>query len=129
MANVSTLRATEFWCICDDTEAGTVRLTLAGELDIGAVPELDRALRDAEAVSTTIFIDLRELEHMDSCGALLLVSTDRRLRQSGGGIVLGRAREDVEWFLSLIGIDRPGDGAQHRPFTAAAAFRPSARAA
>jgi anti-anti-sigma regulatory factor len=66
---------------------------------------------------------------MDSCGALLLVSTDRRLRQSGGRLVLGRAREDVEWFLSLIGIDRPGDGTRHRPFTAAAAFGASARAA
>ena len=57
----------------------------SGELDIDAVPELDRALRHADA--PLVVLDLRELEFIDSSGAHLLLAADRRIRRAGRRLV------------------------------------------
>jgi anti-sigma B factor antagonist len=76
----------------------------SGELDINAVPELDRALRHADA--PLVVLDLRDLEFIDSSGAHLLLAADRRLRRAGRRLVVVRGNAEVEWFLALIGLDR-----------------------
>lgn len=80
------------------------RVVVSGELDIEAVPELDRALRHADA--PLVVLDLRELEFIDSSGAHLLLAADRRIRRAGRRLVVVRGGVEVEWFFALIGLDR-----------------------
>lgn len=81
-------------------------VAVTGELDIAAVPQLDRALRRAAADCALVVLDLRELEFIDSSGAHLLLAADRRIRRAGGRLVVVRGGADVEWFFALIGLDR-----------------------
>ena len=79
------------------------RVVVTGELDIEAVPELDRALRHADA--PLVVLDLRELEFIDSSGAHLLLAADRRIRRAGRRFVVVRGGVEVDWFFALIGLD------------------------
>ena len=102
------------------------RVAISGELDIAAVPGLDRVLRRAEARAELVVLDLRNLEFMDDSGARLLLAADRRIRGAGGRFVVVRGRADVMWFVELIGldlelefVDEPPDA----PLSSAAAWR------
>ena len=87
---------------------GAGHVTVTGELDIAAIPRLDRALRRAQAdAGTLVVLDCRELEFIDSSGARFLLATDRRVREAGGRfVVVVRHGDDVEWLLALTGLDR-----------------------
>lgn len=85
---------------------GAARVTVTGEMDIATVPQLDAALRLAEAGSASVVLDLRGLEFMDSSAAHLLLAADRRLSQAGGRLVVVRGTAEIGWYLALVGLDR-----------------------
>jgi len=98
-------------------------VTARGELDIATVPALDGKLRAAEHATPVVVLDLRPLEFIDSSGAALILSTDRRLRRAGGRMVVVRGSVEVQWLLALMGFDRElefvqeetnGDRHEHR---------------
>ncbi len=70
------------------------------------VPQLDQALRRAEAGAVLIVLDLRAREFMDSTGAHLILAADRRIRRAGGRLVIVRGPAELDWFFALIGLDR-----------------------
>lgn len=67
---------------------GIVRVAVAGELDLVTVPELDEMLRCAPDEAELIMLDLGAVEFMDSSGAHLLVTADRRMSQAGRRLVV-----------------------------------------
>jgi len=98
------------------TSATTI--TVSGELDIARVPALDRQLRAAEHAAPVVVLDLRPLEHVDSSGAALILSTDRRMRRAGGRLVVVRGSVEVQWLLALMGVDRELEFVECRSGTA-----------
>jgi ABC-type transporter Mla MlaB component len=62
--------------------AGAARVTLAGELDIAAVPELDRGLQRAAAVAHAVVLDLRSVELID-VGPTAFLLAAQRAEQTG----------------------------------------------
>lgn len=98
-------RPPEFTCASADAE-GVIAVAVAGELDITTVPQLDQALRRAEAGAVLIVLDLRDLEFMDSSGARLILAADRRIRRAGGRLVTVRGPAELDWFFALLGLDR-----------------------
>src|SRR3954468_3119167 len=88
----------------DAANAAVVKVV--GELDLAGVGGLEYELRRAEARTTLVVVDLRELEFIDTSGACLLLEGHRRVRSAGGRMLVVRGPAEVEWFLALIGIDR-----------------------
>lgn len=92
---------------CSRSMAGrSSRVTVAGELDIATVAQLDRELRGAENDATAVVLDLRGLDFIDCIAARLLLATNRRIVDAGGRLIIVRGSGMVDWFFSLIGIDR-----------------------
>ena len=87
-------------------KAGCVHVVPRGELDIATVPHLDRSLRIAREAEEDVVLDLRELDFIDSSGGHLLVEADRRIRESGGRLLVYLRSGEVAWLLQLLGIDR-----------------------
>jgi len=81
--------SSRFSCRRFDT-AGTVRVAVAGELDMATVPELEGMLRHARADARLVVLDLRELEFIDSSGVHLLLAATRRAREAGGRLLVAR---------------------------------------
>jgi anti-sigma B factor antagonist len=82
--------------------AETVRLALAGDLDIGSAPLLERHLDDATTTAAErVIIDLRELAFLDSTGLQALVTAQERLQARGQGLYLRRGRPAVQRLFEL----------------------------
>ena len=76
----------EPWLSCLRSDAGgVVGVAAVGELDVVGAPDLERALRGAEADAELVVLDLRELEFMDAGGAHVLLAADERIRGRAHG--------------------------------------------
>lgn len=92
---------------CRRSDAGPgVHLAVAGELDIATAPQLDEALRRAQADAELVLLDLHALEFMDASGVHLLRAARRRAAEGGGRLVLGRLPAAAERLLELTDHDR-----------------------
>ena len=89
-----------------ETEAGTVRLTLDGELDLANAYAFDRRMLDVEARQPQlIIVDLRGLTMLDSAGLARLVSAQRRARRGGWRLVLVRGGKIIQRVLQTTRLD------------------------
>lgn len=85
---------------------GQVRLALRGELDISSAKLLEDALETLEAgAPSTLVIDLRELEFLDSTGLRTLVSADQRARDAGRRLAIVRGPEAVDRIFNVTRLD------------------------
>jgi anti-anti-sigma factor len=83
-----------------------VRLSLYGELDIAAAPEVDEELAALErSRPDLIVLDLRGLTFLDSTGLRALLGADARAREEGRRVVLIQGPEPVQRVLSITGLD------------------------
>jgi anti-sigma B factor antagonist len=87
-------------------DGGTVRLALAGELDISSAPQLDDELAKVEAAAPPVIVlDLRALEFMDSTGLRTVVTADARAREQGRRLAIVRGPEAVHRVFSVTRLD------------------------
>jgi anti-sigma B factor antagonist len=86
-------------------ETRCARLVLRGELDLYAAPAFDDAVVALEGEKwPVLFLDLRELDFIDSAGLRLVMRTHARARQDGRRLVIIRGGEIVERVLELTGL-------------------------
>jgi anti-sigma B factor antagonist len=82
-------------------------LAVEGELDLHTSPQLRAAILEiANAGSTRIALDLREVPFMDSSSLGVLVEALKRSRDKGGDIALVAPQRSPEKVLSLTGLDK-----------------------
>jgi lactoylglutathione lyase len=85
----------------------SVRITVAGELDVATVAELDRELDRINAAETPrLVIDLGGVTFMDSTGLHAVVQRHRHAEANGYELVLGRGSDQVERLFELTGVDQ-----------------------
>ena len=85
---------------------GAVRVTLAGELDLGSAYAFDRRLLDIESRQPSmVVIDLREVTMLDSAGLGRLMSAHRRARRGGWRFVLVNGGRVVARVLQSTRLD------------------------
>ena len=85
------------------TVDGVARVTASGEIDMASAPLLGDALSLAEALAEGMILDLSGVEFIDSCGALVLLETARRVRARGEPFRLDGASDVVTRLLHLMG--------------------------
>jgi anti-sigma B factor antagonist len=80
-------------------------LVVQGELDLSTVDVLRDFLRSQEARASTVVLDLRQLQFIDSSGLSLVVSEQQRAREDGFrfAIAVGGAPA-VQRLFELTGL-------------------------
>jgi anti-anti-sigma factor len=73
-----------------DAAATAAWLHLDGQLDLAAVRQLARTLRQTQLKARLVVLDLRELKLMDPSGVHVIVNASIRARRLGGRLVLLR---------------------------------------
>ena len=87
-------------------EPTCARLVLRGELDLYSSPALDDALVEVEGQKwPLLFLDLRELEFLDSAGLRLVMRSHARAKQDGRRMVVVRGAETIDRVFKLTGLD------------------------
>ena len=89
-----------------ETNGGTVRLALSGELDIASADHVEATLaRVEEDAPPTLVLDLRQLAFVDSTGLRIIVAADERAREHGRRLVLVRGPEAIQRILRMTRLD------------------------
>lgn len=87
-------------------EQGLVRLLLRGELDLSTVSKVEEELRRAESSEPALLVlDLSELNFLDSTGLRLIVTADRRARDSGRRLAVVKGPDAVQRVFSITRLD------------------------
>jgi anti-sigma B factor antagonist len=89
-----------------DDAPPVVRIRLAGELEIGTVPQLRQAVDDHARHGQTMIIDLRDVEFIDSMGLAALVRARHRALARGAPLQLVAAPASVHVVFILTGLHR-----------------------
>jgi anti-sigma B factor antagonist len=89
--------------VADGPNGGAV-VTLLGELDLAAAPELQRALDEALALNGGIEIDMRACGFVDSRGIAAMIGAARQLSQRGDALRIKGAQERVRQIFELAGL-------------------------
>jgi anti-sigma B factor antagonist len=86
-------------------ELETCLVRVAGELDLGAVPVLERELhRLLSHDLVRVILDLEELEFIDSTGLACLLAAANHSRADGDRLRIIGANGEVDRMLRLTGI-------------------------
>ena len=85
---------------------GVVRLHTAGDLDIAVAHALDEALAFVETLEpTTIILDFKDVQFIDSSGLHALVLAHERANQVGRMLVVLNGADGVRKVFELTGLD------------------------
>lgn len=86
---------------------GAAVVKLAGEIDMGHSPAVHQALVEVlERRPARLVIDLSDVSYMDSSGVGILVDALRRVRVSGGKLVLVAVAPRVRSVLQITKLDQ-----------------------
>lgn len=81
----------------------SIRLALAGELDLAARTHFAAALHDAQGDSDRVVLDLGELSLIDCASLHVIFTAAERSRRDGGVLILQNPRGQVRRVLDLVG--------------------------
>lgn len=113
---------------------GSLRVALAGELDLATAPAAAKELKAAQARSPLVWLDLRGLTFMDSSGVHLVAAAQTRTRRRGGRLVIVNCPPPVRRVFELTGVlehlefaarPRQTGGPPHEATAGTSAPRPS----
>ena len=90
----------------NEAPAAEVLLTVDDVVDVHGVDRLRALLEDACAPGRRLVLDLGDVEHLSSAALAVLVSGHRRLRDSGGELVLRAPSAAVLRELRISGLHR-----------------------
>jgi anti-anti-sigma factor len=93
-----------FVCAWRTGRYGSIWVDLAGQLDLAASAELARTLRETQARSTLVVLDLRELTFMDIAGAHVIANASISARKVARGLIVARGPAQVDAVFTSIGI-------------------------
>ena len=85
---------------------GGPHLTAAGELDAAGAVRLRAQLDDALVAGDHVSLDLARVTHVSADALAVLVAAYRRLRESGGSLVLTEVSPAVVRVLRISGLHR-----------------------
>lgn len=88
----------------DPTSGRSLRVEVDDDLDLATAPALRKTLVEhVDAGITQITLDLSKCSFMDSAGLSLLVTTQHRLAETGGGLRLEGLTDPVRSVLEMAG--------------------------
>lgn len=90
----------------EDNGGDTLRVAVAGTIDLSCACDFDKALRRVEREAPArLVLDLRALEFMDTAGLSGLIALHTRCRRACRRLTLVRGPRVVEPLLALARLD------------------------
>ena len=78
-------------------------MLLKGSLDAS---QTDSARKEFEKIAGSVRVDFSELEYISSAGLGVLLATQKRLSQSGGGLTLVKMNKHIRDVFMYAGFDK-----------------------
>ncbi|MCW2931859.1 MAG: anti-sigma factor antagonist [Actinomycetia bacterium] len=81
-------------------------VTVAGEVDIATVPQMQKRLAAATACGQPVIVDLDRVTFIDAAGLGVLAGAASRAAQHGASLHVACARHQVQRLFTITGLDR-----------------------
>ena len=88
-----------------ETEGGIAICRIHGEADSASASALREAMC-ALAAYRSVVLDFSGIPFIDSAGLGTVIGGTRRIRETGGDVVLCSARKSIDRLLRTVGMDR-----------------------
>jgi anti-anti-sigma factor len=92
-----------------DAHDGKVEITVRGELDMSAAPDLADAIARARKGADLVVLDLGGVTFLDSSAIGALVASGRDVLDAGGRLQIGPRSEIVSRVLEITGLTGQSD--------------------
>jgi anti-sigma B factor antagonist len=87
------------------TERGATVIAVSGELDLASSPILEERLEQVfGSDSTSVILDLRRLDFMDSTGLSVLIKAHQSAEEASQRLYLVKGPPQVQRLLNLTGV-------------------------
>jgi anti-sigma B factor antagonist len=81
-------------------------VTVKGRITIGKVEEFDKFLQDLISAGRRKFVlDLKDLDHIDSCGIGVLICFNERVKKIGGAIRVANPHPKILKIFTMMSLD------------------------
>lgn len=80
------------------------RFTLEGNIDSSTSKQLDEQIKNVPAENIFVLFDLEKTGFISSAGLRVFVSLEKKLKASGGGIILLNINSSIEQVLDISGL-------------------------
>lgn len=81
-------------------------VTVKGRVTIGKVEEFDKFLQDLVSAGGRKFVlNLKDLDHIDSCGIGALICFNERIKKIGGAIRVADPHPKIHKIFSMMSLD------------------------
>lgn len=84
--------------------ASQTLVTLTGDIDVAAAPDLGRLMASLDILTVPIHVDMSAVSFVDSSGLTPLIEATRRRTASRSPIFVGRRSRSVRRFLEIAGM-------------------------
>lgn len=88
-----------------ETIDGAVVVSIGGEIDFNAAPELRIQLQEATKGASKMIVDLSGVPYMDSSGVAVLVEALQTQRKAGNALVLCNLQPKVVGIFEIARLD------------------------
>jgi anti-sigma B factor antagonist len=97
---------TEFSVSAEKLASGGLVVSVQGQVDLYAAPDLKARLIDAlDRGDGRVVVDVTESTFLDSTAVSTLLSAHRRAQRRGGHVVLVSTSDEIARTLSITGLD------------------------
>ena len=86
------------------SQDGTIMLSISGEIDGTNVDEFENRVSDAADRTSSLVLDLGNLEYVSSAGLRVFLTLQKKVKQRGDSVIIKNVNEEVMDIFSVTGF-------------------------
>ena len=86
------------------SQDGTIMLSISGEIDGTNVDEFENRVSDAADRTSSLVLDLGNLEYVSSAGLRVFLTLQKKVKQRGDTVIIKNVNEEVMDIFSVTGF-------------------------
>ncbi|HAK58433.1 MAG TPA: anti-sigma factor antagonist [Lachnospiraceae bacterium] len=86
------------------SQDGTIMLCISGEIDGTNVDEFENRVNDAADRTSSLVLDLGNLEYVSSAGLRVFLTLQKKVKQRGDSVIIKNVNEEVMDIFSVTGF-------------------------
>ena len=90
--------------INEASQDGTIVLSISGEIDGTNVDEFENRVSDAADRTSSLVLDLGNLEYVSSAGLRVFLTLQKKVKQRGDSLIIKNVNEEVRDIFSVTGF-------------------------
>ena len=85
-------------------DGNSIVVSVAGRLNTGTAPELDKGLSEVVEGTSSVVLDLQDLAYISSAGLRVILSTQKAMNRKQGSLVVRNCKPEILEVFEMTGF-------------------------